>query len=475
MTRVKLLAVFCAFGLLNLNGESTPDVAVQERQAKQAMLAGHYGEAAAIYRQMLAALPGEPSIRFNLGLALYSSGQYREALQQFESIRQAAARNPKFWFLLGMAYLNIHQPGKAIEPLEHAVALEPKNFDSRLELADALLESDRLIPAETAFLKLSDEYPNVPKIWEGLCLAELALSRKAFEELARSAPESSFRYGLAALAAAEGGNEKQAFELYNQALAAKPNALWMRRERSQLDASASGNPVADNCEYGTLACEFFRSEYRRVTAESEREATPEALYWRSRAYAELARERMQKLSALPPSAEQHQLLGHLYAQSGRKAEAIVELREAAKLDPGSILVQGQLAKALWTDRQYDQAIPMLERLIASSPENPDWQFELGDALFQTGKPEEAIPHLKAAVALSPQLLAAEARLGEVMLQTGRPADAIPHLERAQAIDTDGSIHFQLATAYRQVGKTDLAARAIAGQKAIRSAATAIPR
>jgi predicted Zn-dependent protease len=47
-----------------------------------------------------------------------------------------------------------------------------------------------------------------------------------------------------------------------------------------------------------------------------------------------------------------------------------------------------------------------------------------------------------------------------MMQMGRAADAIPHLEAARAIDSDGSIHFQLSRAYRDAGDEAKASAAL---------------
>jgi tetratricopeptide (TPR) repeat protein len=189
--------------------------------------------------------------------------------------------------------------------------------------------------------------------------------------------------------------------------------------------------------------------------------TPEALYWTCRAYARLARQATEKLAALPPSPEQHQMLARAYTELAQRSEAISELREAARLAGSDPLIRQQLARALWTDRKYDEAIEILLPLVAANPEQPELQFELGDALFSQGKPEDAVGHLQKAVTLAPDLLPAQAKLGELLLETGDAAAAVPHLERAASLDRDGSIHYQLSVAYRRLGKPELASHALA--------------
>jgi predicted Zn-dependent protease len=188
--------------------------------------------------------------------------------------------------------------------------------------------------------------------------------------------------------------------------------------------------------------------------------TPEA----ARMYARLAQEAMARLAALPPSAEQHEVTARVYLQAGRKADALQELREAANLAPHDELVEQSLAEALWANQRYDQAVAILDKLVRSAPDHANWQFELGDSLLNLGKLDEGIQHLSRAVALEPDLLPAQAKLGEALMRTGNTEGAVPHLERAQSFDRDGSIHFQLAQAYRRLGRMEDAAQASRRQK-----------
>lgn len=178
-------------------------------------------------------------------------------------------------------------------------------------------------------------------------------------------------------------------------------------------------------------------------------------------HVQLAKESMDRLAALPESAERDEMLARVYVRNGQRTEAIGELRAAEKLSPGNTRVESALARALVANREFDGAATILRALLVGNPDNSGWQFDLGDSLLETGQTEEAIQHLKRAVELSPTLLPAQAKLGEALLLTGAAAAAAAHLELAAPIDTDGSIHFQLATAYRRLGKPDMARRAMA--------------
>ena len=87
--------------------------------------------------------------------------------------------------------------------------------------------------------------------------------------------------------------------------------------------------------------------------------------------------------------------------------------------------------------------------------------------------EEAIPLLKRALAHNPELLVAHKALARAFLAAGRPAEAIPHLQAALATDEDGSLHYQIASAYRASGQPALSKKALSEyQKLQRSAVAA---
>ena len=80
-----------------------------------------------------------------------------------------------------------------------------------------------------------------------------------------------------------------------------------------------------------------------------------------------------------------------------------------------------------------------------------------------------------AVKLDPKLLPAQAALGRAHLEIGEAAQAIPHLEAALPTDTDGSVHYQLARAYRATGETDRASQALSKFQEIQASAEAEAR
>jgi tetratricopeptide (TPR) repeat protein len=154
------------------------------------------------------------------------------------------------------------------------------------------------------------------------------------------------------------------------------------------------------------------------------------------------------LAHMPESPELHELLADAHQQQGRRQEAVEEWKKAVRLEP-STWHRGRYAEALWANRSYEEAEPVLRQITTADPNNAQWQYLLGDVLFRQRRSEEALPHLLAAVRLKPALLPAHAVLGRVYMQLEKPALAIPHLEKGQSTDSD-AIAFQLSRARRQL-------------------------
>jgi tetratricopeptide (TPR) repeat protein len=444
---------------LSMLASSQEQVEALSRQARDAMGAGRYTEAVALYERMVKALPNEPGAKLNLALALDAASRPRDAIRNLEQIKTAEAGNPRFWFLLGIEYQKIEQPAKAVEPLERAVRLAPGESDYRLELADAYLGSGALPQAASVFRALSAERPDDPRFLAGVVRTELAISTEAYKSLVESVPESSYLLALEALSEIDKGDRTKAADLYRRAMAAQPPAPWLKGEQSGVfdPAADTGHP---------LARLFHRGDLEGVLAETAAAKTPEALYWRARASSELARASLARLAELPPSPEAHELAGLVLRQSRRWEDSVAEFREAVNLASDDARLRSELAKAYWLSRRYEDAVKLLQELIAHGPDRGDWEFELGDSLFNLGQPEQALPHLRKAAARSPNDFSRQALLGRVLLQMGHSEEAVAILEKAAPHDVDGSVHFQLAAAYRNLGRPDQARQAIARQKEI---------
>jgi tetratricopeptide (TPR) repeat protein len=444
------------------------ELAAKSRRAKQAMAAGKFEEAAAIYRELVRAVPGNPGLRLNLGLAQHMAGRSRDAVPHLEAALKLDPNLSPAHLFLGASYLRLSQPSQAVEPLRKFLEADASHKEARQMLADALLSLERYEQSAEQFRRLSELDPRNPKAWEGLGRSYEALAGRAFEELEQTAPESPYWFASIAGARLRQQQYQSAFYFYRQALTRRPALRGVHAELAEIYRQ-TGHPEwataaeqkeralgPPDCSTQQLECDFLAGRYRQVVAAVRGKKTAESYYWQSQSYSRLALEAFTRLGELPRSVEIHALMAEIHGSHGRHVEAVKEWRKALELSPHDSSLQKELAISLHTSRDHEAALRLCEALLEREPRSAHLNFLTGDSLLSLQQSEKAIPYLQAAVKYDPQMLAAHAALGRAYVQAGQPGQAVAHLKLALAIDDDGSLHYQLARAYQSAGKRELA-------------------
>jgi predicted Zn-dependent protease len=457
------------------------DLAGKSQLGKELMASGRFGDAAAVYRDLVAAMPGNAGLHLNLGMALHMAGRDRDALPQLEIALKMQPDLLPASLMLGAAHMRLGKPGAALAPLQKVVRLQPDNHDARSMLADALLALDRHAQAEPHLRRLAEAAPQNPAVWFSLGRTYEELAGRAFEELLQLDPESPFGLALVADARREQDQRTAAFHLYRLALQRRPGfrglhaavagiyrasgySDWARVE----DEKERALPPAD-CARDALECAFAAGKLRDVAAAASKRKTAEARYWLVRAYNDLALAAFGKLASLPPSPQSHEWAARTHRNQERHAESAAEWRKALALAPGDPRLTMELAVTLRLARDLAGAQPLLGQLAAALPDSAEVNLLLGDVLLAQEHAERALPYLEKSVRLQADEPQARGALGRAYALLGRPAEAIPHLQRAVAADTDGSIRFQLARAYQAAGRVEQAQAAMKDYEGFRSA------
>ena len=202
--------------------QAADDLAAKAQRGKEAMAAGHFDEAAALYAEITRALPQEPGMLLNLGMALSMAGRPREAVPRLEAALRLRPDLLPASLFLGAARLELGQPARAVEPLQKVVAAQPDNVEARRRLADALWSLERFPPAVQEYRTLSEQAPQDPRAWYGLGRSYEGVARTAREHLQRSAPDSDYVLLLVAQVMVAEGKPANAFRLYREALEKRP-------------------------------------------------------------------------------------------------------------------------------------------------------------------------------------------------------------------------------------------------------------
>ena len=127
-----------------------------------------------------------------------------------------------------------------------------------------------------------------------------------------------------------------------------------------------------------------------------------------------------------------------------------------------------LATAYLQEAKVEQAVETAQKALERSPADPDVNLVMGETLITQHKFTEAEPFLLKALNAKPQVLPhVHALLGRVYEVNGKTKEAIDQLKMGAESDQDGSIHYQLARLYSQVGDKADADAAFVQMKAIK--------
>ncbi|HTS24834.1 MAG TPA: tetratricopeptide repeat protein [Bryobacteraceae bacterium] len=462
-------AVFGAAALV----AQTEEQAQESQRAKELMAAGKYEEAIPLYQKLVQGLPGNTGMLMNLALAEHMAGRENESIPHFEAVLKAQPNLVPALLSLAEARLALHDPKPAQAPLEKVVALDPQNRDARGMLASVFLDAGRFEQAAAQFRELSALAPDDPQAWYGLGTSYQGLAGSAFERLQKTAQASPFVSALLADTRVQRRQYASAFLLYREVLKQLPKLHGIHTALAEIyrktghaewaadeDAREAALPAAD-CHAHPAECEFLAGHDVALTASAHSAApSAEALFWQAKAANELALQAFFRLGQLPESVEQHRLKAEIARAQRRHLESLQEWRSALALAPGNPGIKREIAVSLFMAADYKSALDEASALLQTDPRSAELNFIAGDCLVRLEQPEAAIPYLRAALAADPTLRAAEASIGLALSRLGKSAEAIPHLQKALDLDDDGSLHYQLSSAYRAAGQAEKARAAM---------------
>src|SRR6266480_1209674 len=208
------------------------DLAAKSQRAKEFMAQGKFTEAIPLYRELNQAVPRNPGLMLNLGMALHMTGDDRA------SCREAVVKlDPKLapaWLFLGAARLELGQTLVGLEALKMVLQLQPDHRGALELLASALLSLDRPTEAANQYHKLAELDPGSSAAWYGLGRSYESLSVRAFDELQQTAPESEYWLALVGDARLREQQFSSAFYLYRRALEKTPAMRGLHRAVAEI-------------------------------------------------------------------------------------------------------------------------------------------------------------------------------------------------------------------------------------------------
>jgi serine/threonine-protein kinase len=172
--------------------------------------------------------------------------------------------------------------------------------------------------------------------------------------------------------------------------------------------------------------------------------------------AEAVVELRRALELAPGSDEGYRRLGDAYRASGLKAEAIQAYKRAVEVNPYYWENHNKLGSAHLRAGENDKALEAFRRVTELEPDNPVGHENIGIVYFRQGKWEECIPAFQKALSIRPYF-SVYSNLGTAYFFLKQYDDAVPMFEKAVEMNPNEEVAVgNLADAYRWSGRLDQA-------------------
>lgn len=413
------------------------------------------------------------------GNELYDAGRYADATLNYRNAIQKRPNSGEAYYRLGLALIKQNKPADAYQAFSHAVALDPKDTDAKIQLgalALAFYERSPTHPAEfyNQAAKLGNELlaPGGNRA-EGLRLkAALALNDKhpdtaiqMLRQAQRLEPNNAEITGELALALLRNGQADEAEKTARLSVQQHPKydgayqiLLGLYGSQQKWDQAEailklwSANNPQESGPILRLAV-FYYSRKRPEDAEktvasllNDRKRFPQADLLVGQFHAligdrEKALEDFRRGESRDKPREevyQERVASTLMAM-GRRDEAVKAADLMLKSDPKNEFARALKLEALESlggTQNLDAAAALARDLVKDAPNNPNVQLLAGHALLKAGDLTGAASSLQTVARLNPKSLNAQLDLAQVEVLRRDYAAVLAHANAALAIRPD---------------------------------------
>jgi tetratricopeptide (TPR) repeat protein len=448
----------------------------------------------------------------------FSSGQYREAIIEYNNVIQLAPAHKLASKKLALSFLAVDEVGLAVEFLQRSKGLDPADCEVRVRLAEIYLMYDQSEESRKEVDFVLEKKPGDLEALELLAkLAETpAQITDALERLDKtdSGVRDSFRYHLAlGILLMKEGDLPKAEDALNEALKADPDQIDphlalgdlamqkkdFRQAESEFETAARLAP--ENAKIQIKLCDLYilTKNFDAAGSIMERviEKSPEMLPVLHRlAIISLERQKPDEcagyletifknnpsdsegifirgrlalaggdaakaisdfqtvLGANPQYALAHYFLGLASLQVGDTAQARASLKEALRLDPGLTDAEWNLALIAIKAGAFDEACAGLIRILQREPRDLDALTMLAEAAHSSEGISDALRRLRDTEADYGNTTRFRLAMGALLLKANDLVGSENSFNEALAIDPD-SVEAHWALGGLYVEKKDL--------------------
>lgn len=163
----------------------------------------------------------------------------------------------------------------------------------------------------------------------------------------------------------------------------------------------------------------------------------------------------------PLLADAHVKLGMTYKAAGELEKAADSLEHAVRLDPQNFKSTFELGEVYRLLTRFSQAVRAYVLAVRLQPENFDAHYRLASCYHEAGEHDQAIEAYNEALRINPRSAPAWSNLGALQDIKGKPYEAIQSYKRSLECDTNQpGVLVNLATVYVNQERFDAAQRSL---------------
>jgi tetratricopeptide (TPR) repeat protein len=418
-----------------------------------------WSDAAIMYRQALKLDDQQTEAHASLGNAYLNQGDLSAAQQQFRAALRLDPRNQAALFGLAKIELTNGEAPIACRLLDQIWEIYPPYLGQRFDFLTAKLEPG----------KAHELIADLGKVPESQAKHYLLanLYNVIGDERNRQSEQVIFESALAEWGAKRGKADGRGTD----ACAVHEYAVCAEKLESESTRSISSGLMLGEALYALGQDSQAADAFADVLQQERKNLA--ARYWLVRTYKRLADASFEQLvEQFPDSWRTHQFRAESDQLRYAYDDAITEYETSVRLHPDEPELHRKLSQLYLENKDYGEAEKELGTAIKLDPSGPRSLYLLGRCRLGEGQERESIPLLQRALLLDPSLLEAHAAMGQAYMRLKEPERAMPELEKALPIDVHGDLHYLLFIAYRDLGKQDLAQKALATSQELRKNAAA---
>ena len=365
-----------------------PSAELYEKLGLACFLGNSYPEAIEALAQSVRLDPGRWSSQLYLGISLYKTNRFQQALPHIERALDLNPRDEtRYW--LGCTHHALGNYDQAIRYLRTASNTDPKNVDIQYALTETYLDfstvlAKRLDPhaPDEAHRRALDRQlaieASAPSQDFGSLDQELRRWEQAEERhkriLKSPEPESESLYLLS--------------RIYVQLAQLTAQRMWILDPNSYRSHQLLGEAYEAKENYERALVEYREALRLSPQAPGLHYSIGHA-YWQMKRFQEAIPEMEKELALNPHHPSANYVLGHIYLYQRQVEKAAHYLQVAVEAEPSFAEARKQLGKALSLLEENQKALEQLELAAAADPEDDSVHYLLAGVYKKMGLQDKA--------------------------------------------------------------------------------------